>query len=60
MCGNLLGAYFGDVGLPTDWLAVVEGRGVISELADDFDTRFHSDEDTRRLWDGPSRERYDH
>ncbi|WP_322973818.1 ADP-ribosylglycohydrolase family protein [Actinacidiphila oryziradicis] len=59
VCGNLLGAYHGDVGLPTDWLAVVEGRGVISELADDFDTRFHSDEDTRRLWMGPSLQRYE-
>jgi ADP-ribosylglycohydrolase len=55
VCGNLLGAYHGDVGLPTDWLAVVEGRGTISELADDFDTRFHSG----RLWDGPSLQRYD-
>ncbi|MEU9138962.1 ADP-ribosylglycohydrolase family protein [Streptomyces sp. NPDC048404] len=59
ICGNLLGAHHGDVALPTDWLAVVEGRGLVGEIADDLDTRFHSDDDPRRLWTGPARERYD-
>ncbi|WP_326581733.1 ADP-ribosylglycohydrolase family protein (plasmid) [Actinacidiphila glaucinigra] len=59
ICGNLLGACHGDVGLPTDWLALVEGRGVISELSDDFDTRFHSGEDAYRTWDWPAWGRYD-
>ncbi|MET9590311.1 ADP-ribosylglycohydrolase family protein [Streptomyces sp. NPDC006516] len=36
VCGNLLGARHGDVALPASWLAVVEGRSVITELADDL------------------------
>jgi len=40
MCGNLVGIRHGDFGLPPDWLALLEGRGTITELADDFATRF--------------------
>ncbi|MFI6516735.1 ADP-ribosylglycohydrolase family protein [Spirillospora sp. NPDC050679] len=36
ICGNLIGARDGDIGLPADWVADVEGRGVIVALADDF------------------------
>lgn len=36
VCGNLLGARHGDVHLPPSWLAAVEGRAVIGELADDL------------------------
>lgn len=36
VCGNLLGARHGDVGLPHTWLERVEGRAVIAALADDF------------------------
>lgn len=40
VCGNLLGARHGDVALPASWLAVVEGRSVITELADDLCMEF--------------------
>jgi ADP-ribosylglycohydrolase len=36
ICGNLLGAWHGEVALPPDWVAEVEGRGTIIELADDL------------------------
>ncbi|MGN9909033.1 ADP-ribosylglycohydrolase family protein [Phytohabitans sp. LJ34] len=36
ICGNLLGAWHGETALPPDWVAAVEGRGTILELADDF------------------------
>ncbi|WP_031475880.1 ADP-ribosylglycohydrolase family protein [Streptomyces bicolor] len=36
VCGNLLGARYGDVGLPHDWLERVEGRAPIAALADDL------------------------
>ncbi|AQW52765.1 MULTISPECIES: ADP-ribosylglycohydrolase family protein [Streptomyces] len=36
ICGNLLGALHGETALPPAWLAEVEGRGTILELADDF------------------------
>ncbi|MFF7259037.1 ADP-ribosylglycohydrolase family protein [Streptomyces sp. NPDC008159] len=38
ICGNLLGAHYGDHGLPHDWLAATEGRADITVLADDFAT----------------------
>ncbi|WP_067480873.1 ADP-ribosylglycohydrolase family protein [Actinomadura hibisca] len=40
ICGNLIGARDGDVRLPGDWVADVEGRGTISALADDFAVQF--------------------
>ncbi|MEU8684276.1 ADP-ribosylglycohydrolase family protein [Streptomyces sp. NPDC048611] len=41
LCGNLLGAHHGDLALPPSWLTAVEGRGTITELADDFSAAFH-------------------
>ncbi|MEU0841932.1 ADP-ribosylglycohydrolase family protein [Streptomyces sp. NPDC005962] len=41
VCGNLLGVHHGDLRLPPSWLAQVEGRGTIAELADDFAYAFH-------------------
>lgn len=38
VCGNLLGALHGDLGLPPHWLAGTEGRATIAVLADDFAT----------------------
>ncbi|GAB3418447.1 ADP-ribosylglycohydrolase family protein [Flindersiella endophytica] len=40
VCGNLLGAWHGETALPADWVAEVEGRGTILELADDFAMEF--------------------
>ncbi len=36
ICGNLLGAVLGEGALPGDWLEELEGREVITQLADDF------------------------
>ncbi|WP_156178801.1 ADP-ribosylglycohydrolase family protein [Saccharothrix sp. ST-888] len=36
ICGNLLGAHYGDGLLPQQWLAQIEGRAQIAMLADDF------------------------
>ncbi len=36
VCGNLLGTLHGEAALPADWLAHLEGRDAITELADDF------------------------
>jgi ADP-ribosylglycohydrolase len=36
LCGNLLGAHYGDHGLPQEWVAATEGRAEITVLADDF------------------------
>jgi ADP-ribosylglycohydrolase len=36
ICGNLLGARHGDVGLPHTWVERVEGRARIAALADDL------------------------
>ena len=36
ICGNLLGTLHGDTALPPGWLAEIEGRGTILQLADDF------------------------
>ncbi|MEU7134658.1 ADP-ribosylglycohydrolase family protein [Streptomyces sp. NPDC046261] len=36
ICGNLLGAVHGETVLPPGWLAELEGRATILELADDF------------------------
>ncbi|MGV9533224.1 ADP-ribosylglycohydrolase family protein [Streptosporangium sandarakinum] len=40
VCGNLLGALHGEAALPADWLAGLEGRDTVMELADDFAARF--------------------
>jgi ADP-ribosylglycohydrolase len=39
VCGNLLGAQYGDAALPRRWLSRLEGRDTVTELADDFATR---------------------
>ncbi|MEU7224356.1 ADP-ribosylglycohydrolase family protein [Streptomyces chrestomyceticus] len=36
ICGNLLGTLHGETALPPVWLAEVEGRATILQLADDF------------------------
>ncbi|MEU4537081.1 ADP-ribosylglycohydrolase family protein [Streptosporangium sp. NPDC023825] len=36
VCGNLLGTLHGEAALPADWLAHLEGRDAITELADDL------------------------
>ncbi|WP_267244071.1 ADP-ribosylglycohydrolase family protein [Streptomyces sp. PR69] len=36
LCGSLLGALHGETALPPAWLAELEGRGTLLELADDF------------------------
>jgi len=36
ICGNLLGVLHGETALPPNWVAELEGRATILELADDF------------------------
>ncbi|WP_433500005.1 ADP-ribosylglycohydrolase family protein [Sphaerimonospora sp. CA-214678] len=36
ICGNILGARYGDLALPGEWLVHLEGRAAMTELADDF------------------------
>ncbi|MFD8593798.1 ADP-ribosylglycohydrolase family protein [Kitasatospora sp. NPDC059646] len=36
VCGNLVGALYGLSGLPADWCALVEGREVLLQVADDL------------------------
>jgi ADP-ribosylglycohydrolase len=36
VCGDLLGALHGETALPPAWVAELEGRGTILQLADDF------------------------
>jgi ADP-ribosylglycohydrolase len=36
ICGNLLGVQHGETSLPPAWVAELEGRGTILQLADDF------------------------
>ncbi|QKW20009.1 ADP-ribosylglycohydrolase family protein [Kitasatospora sp. NA04385] len=38
VCGNLVGAVYGLSGLPADWCALVEGREVVLQVADDLVT----------------------
>ncbi|MEQ7123544.1 ADP-ribosylglycohydrolase family protein [Actinopolymorpha sp. B11F2] len=40
VCGNLLGVLHGETALPPDWVAEIEGRGTILEVADDFAMEF--------------------
>ncbi|MFF4778281.1 ADP-ribosylglycohydrolase family protein [Microtetraspora fusca] len=40
ICGNLLGARYGEAALPGRWLSRLEGRDSIARLADDFVTAF--------------------
>ncbi|MCL7980531.1 MAG: ADP-ribosylglycohydrolase family protein [marine benthic group bacterium] len=61
ICGNLLGARFGEAALPSEWLADLEAAELIGTVADDLARQFGS------LWDeeaptpeefGPDLERY--
>ncbi|MBB1254193.1 ADP-ribosylglycohydrolase family protein [Streptomyces alkaliterrae] len=36
ICGNLLGALHGETALPPSWIAELEGRATLLQLADDF------------------------
>ncbi|MFC9327600.1 ADP-ribosylglycohydrolase family protein [Kitasatospora sp. NPDC057015] len=49
ICGNLLGARYGDGLLPAHWLKEIEGRAVIAALADDFAAEVHPGE--QRPWE---------
>ncbi|MDQ7906317.1 ADP-ribosylglycohydrolase family protein [Phytohabitans sp. ZYX-F-186] len=56
ICGNLLGTWHGETALPPDWVAAVEGRGTILELADDWameqtqPTHLHGDHGPPLRW----------
>ncbi|MDT0310411.1 ADP-ribosylglycohydrolase family protein [Streptomyces sp. DSM 44917] len=56
LCGNLLGALHGETALPAPWLAELEGRATILELADDFAMEMtqgptlHSPADSSPAW----------
>ncbi|RBM21918.1 ADP-ribosylglycohydrolase family protein [Streptomyces sp. PT12] len=56
ICGNLLGALHGETALPPAWLAEVEGRATILELADDFAMEMtqgpalHGPADSAHVW----------
>lgn len=56
ICGNLLGALHGETALPAGWLAELEGRATILELADDFameltqGTALHGPESSSAAW----------
>ncbi|MGK5531680.1 ADP-ribosylglycohydrolase family protein [Streptomyces sp. URMC 129] len=56
VCGNLLGALHGETALPPAWLAELEGRATILELADDFAMEMtqgpalHGPADSARVW----------
>ena len=61
ICGNLVGARFGEACLPVEWLADLEARELIETVADDLALQFGS------LWDedaptpeefGPDLDRY--
>ncbi|GGO22137.1 hypothetical protein GCM10010116_44620 [Microbispora rosea subsp. aerata] len=40
LCGNILGARYGEAALPAHWVSRLEGRDTVVELADDFTTEF--------------------
>jgi ADP-ribosylglycohydrolase len=56
ICGNLLGAEYGDLALPLHWVADVEGRGLLLEVAEDFayetlaGRRLHGDRGPHTGW----------
>lgn len=49
VCGNLLGAHYGDALLPPQWLTRIEGRAVIAAVADDLASEVRPD---RHMLDG--------
>jgi ADP-ribosylglycohydrolase len=56
VCGNLLGTLHGETALPPAWLAELEGRATLLELADDFAMEMtqgpalHGPGDSARVW----------
>ncbi|MEV6860023.1 ADP-ribosylglycohydrolase family protein [Streptosporangium subroseum] len=50
VCGNLLGAVHGETALPAEWLAHLEGRDVIVELADDFAAQSVDGHEVTEAW----------
>ncbi|MEU0484358.1 ADP-ribosylglycohydrolase family protein [Streptosporangium sp. NPDC006013] len=50
VCGNLLGARHGEAALPAGWLAHLEGRDAITELADDFAAWSTGDHEITGAW----------
>ncbi|WP_062216961.1 ADP-ribosylglycohydrolase family protein [Streptomyces sp. NBRC 109706] len=56
VAGNLLGALHGETALPPAWLAELEGRAAILELADDFSMEMtqgpalHGPGDSAKVW----------
>jgi hypothetical protein len=50
ICGNLLGAQYGDVSLPQDWLRRIEGRAAIAMLADDIAAEVAPGEERRWIY----------
>ncbi|MER5641703.1 ADP-ribosylglycohydrolase family protein [Kitasatospora sp. NPDC002227] len=43
VCGNLVGALYGEAALPASWTATVEGREVILQVAEDLAAAFTGD-----------------
>lgn len=59
VCGNLLGALHGETALPAEWLAELEGRGTILQLADDLVLELSHGAELHGPGAGPAwRERY--
>ncbi|WP_329428950.1 ADP-ribosylglycohydrolase family protein [Streptosporangium sp. NBC_01495] len=50
VCGNLLGTLHGEAALPAGWLARLEGRDAITELADDFAARSAGNHEITDAW----------
>ncbi|MBG0816958.1 ADP-ribosylglycohydrolase family protein [Planomonospora sp. ID82291] len=40
VCGNIVGAAYGEAALPADWAAIVEGRDTVLRIADDLAAAF--------------------
>ena len=54
IAGNILGVVNGEKAIPSEWLAKLQERDIVSRTADDFATRFENDDDGRvtdRWWD---------
>ncbi|GAA1992321.1 ADP-ribosylglycohydrolase family protein [Kitasatospora viridis] len=59
VCGSLLGALHGETALPGEWLAELEGRGTILQLADDLVLELSQGTELHGPAAGPAwRERY--
>lgn len=59
VCGNLLGAVHGETALPAEWVAELEGRGTVLQLADDLVLELSHGAELHGPGAGPAwRERY--